>query len=68
MAIKEEAEDATTAAFLREPICRRRRRRLGCSISESSASRLSNSQEADSSDSSSDGSDPGDDEGEEEEE
>ena len=54
------------------PIRCKRRRRLGYSSSESSASRLSDSQEADFSNSSSkgssDGSDSGDDEGEEEKE
>ena len=68
MKAEEEAREAVTIAFLNAPACRRRRRRLGWSSFESSASRLSDSKEANSSKGSFDGSDSGDDEGEEEEE
>ena len=71
MKAKEETEDVATAAFLEAPTRHRRRRRLG----RSSASRLYNSQKANSFDRSSKGSsndsDLGDDDGgkkEEEEE
>ena len=72
MKAKEEAEDVATTAFLEAPIRHRRRQRLGRSSSESNASRLSNSQDAGSSDRSSKGSSDdsnlGDDDGEKKEE
>ena len=71
MRAEEEAKEVATTAFLNVPAHRRRRRKLGRSSLESSASGLSDSKEVDSSNNSSkgsfDGSDSRDDEGKEEE-
>ena len=72
MRAEEEAKEVATTAFLNVPAHRTRRRKLGWSSLESSASGLSDSKEVDSSNNSSkgsfDGSDLRDDEGKEEEE
>ena len=72
MRAEEEAKEVATTAFLNVPARRTRRRKLGWSSLESSASGLSDSKEVDSSNNSSkgsfDGSELRDDEGKEEEE